>query len=82
MSRSAEARIGRRAPSPRENNVCRKGGGAFRHCPRSEDFLAFSPLTRLRPTGYGGQALALSPLRGEGIRQGQCLNTPERRGLC
>jgi hypothetical protein len=32
--------------------------------------LAFSPLTRLRPTGYGGQALALSPLRplrGEGV---------------
>ena len=31
----------------------------------------FSPLTRPRPTGYGGQALVLSPLRGEGILE-QC----------
>jgi len=27
--------------------------------------LAFSPLTRLRPTGYGGQAPAL-PIKGRG----------------
>jgi len=38
---------------------------------RDAKLWAFSPLTRLHPAGYGGQAPALSPLRGlrgEGAR--------------
>ena len=46
-----------------------RAGGRSGHCPRSEQFWHAhpSPLTRLRPAGYDGQALSLSllrPLRG------------------